>query len=117
MANRHGFRDDSRGAQTEALSEYETDRRAQVSDGRIMFSVACPHDPACYVPMSSGDALVEMVNMQDPLNVFVAGSDALAVIIYAMESRLQEMRSYEGCPGQRRLVLANRKQRVVTKCV
>jgi hypothetical protein len=59
--------------------------------------------------MSSGDALVKIVNKQDPLKVFVAGSDALAVIIYTMESRLQEMRSYEGCPGQRRLVLANGK--------
>jgi NAD(P)-dependent dehydrogenase (short-subunit alcohol dehydrogenase family) len=49
-----------------------------------------PGDPA-----KLGDALVKIASMQNPPKLFIAGSDALAVIAPAIEDRLREARAHE----------------------
>jgi NAD(P)-dependent dehydrogenase (short-subunit alcohol dehydrogenase family) len=49
-----------------------------------------PDDPA-----KLGDALVRIAAMENPPKLFVAGSDALAMITPAIEERLQATRAYE----------------------
>lgn len=51
---------------------------------------AQPGDPA-----KLGKALVEVARMERPPKLFVAGSDALAIITPAVESRLEDMRRHE----------------------
>ncbi len=51
---------------------------------------AQPGDPA-----KLGEALVRLAGMSNPPKVFVAGSDALAMIPPAIEARLQETRAHE----------------------
>ena len=46
-------------------------------------------------PAKLGEALVKIAGMETPPKVFVAGSDALAMIAPRVEARLQEMRSTE----------------------
>jgi len=46
-------------------------------------------------PAKLGEALVKVADMENPLRLFVAGSDALAVITPAIEERLNSMRAYE----------------------
>jgi NAD(P)-dependent dehydrogenase (short-subunit alcohol dehydrogenase family) len=50
---------------------------------------AQPGDPA-----KLGEALVKIAGMESPPRLFVAGSDALAVITPAIEARLQSTRAY-----------------------
>jgi len=49
-----------------------------------------PNDPA-----KLGDALVQIAVMQNPPKVFIAGGDALDVIVPAIEERLREARAHE----------------------
>ena len=42
-----------------------------------------------------GEVLVRIAGMEKPPKVFAAGSDALAVIMPAIEARLQELHAYE----------------------
>src|SRR3989442_4181260 len=49
-----------------------------------------PGDPA-----KLGDALVKIAAMQNPPNVFIAGGDALDVIVPATEERLRQARAHE----------------------
>jgi hypothetical protein len=46
-------------------------------------------------PAKLGDALVKIAGMEHPPKLFVAGSDALAMIPPAIEARLQEVRAYQ----------------------
>ncbi len=46
-------------------------------------------------PAKLGDALVKIAGMENPPKLFVAGSDALAVIMPAIEARLREMHADE----------------------
>ena len=46
-------------------------------------------------PAKLGEALVKVADMENPPRLFVAGSDALAVITPAIEERLNSMRAYE----------------------
>ncbi len=46
-------------------------------------------------PAMLGNALVEIAGMDNPPKVFVAGSDALAVIVPAIEARLRDTQGYE----------------------
>lgn len=46
-------------------------------------------------PAKLGDALVKIAGMENPPKLFVAGSDALAVITPAVEARLREMHADE----------------------
>ncbi|MHC5737426.1 SDR family NAD(P)-dependent oxidoreductase [Nostoc sp.] len=46
-------------------------------------------------PAKLGDALVKIAGMENPPQLFVAGSDALAAIAPAVEERLQAMRAHE----------------------
>jgi len=46
-------------------------------------------------PAKLGDALVTIAAMASPPKLFVAGTDALAVITPVVEARLQEMRTHE----------------------
>jgi len=46
-------------------------------------------------PAKLGDALVEIAGMDNPPKVFVAGSDALATIMPAVEARLRDAQGYE----------------------
>ena len=46
-------------------------------------------------PAKLGDALVKIAGMENPPKLFVAGSDALAMIVPAIEARLQETRAHE----------------------
>ena len=46
-------------------------------------------------PSKLGDALVKIAAMQNPPNLFIAGSDALDVITPAIEERLREARAHE----------------------
>jgi NAD(P)-dependent dehydrogenase (short-subunit alcohol dehydrogenase family) len=46
-------------------------------------------------PAKLGDVLVQIVEMENPPKQFVAGSDAIAVVKPALESRLDELRAYE----------------------
>jgi len=54
------------------------------------YNGAQPNDPA-----KLGDALVKIAAMQNPPKVFVAGGDALEVIVPAIEERLREARAHE----------------------
>ena len=47
-------------------------------------------------PDKLGDALVTIAGMKSPPTLFVAGSDALAMITPAVEARLQSTRAHEG---------------------
>ena len=49
-----------------------------------------PGDPA-----KLGEALVRIAGMENPPKIFVAGSDALAMIVPAVEARLHDTRAYE----------------------
>lgn len=49
-----------------------------------------PGDPA-----KLGDVLVKIAGMETPPKVFVAGSDALATIVPAVEARLRDAQAYE----------------------
>ncbi len=46
-------------------------------------------------PAKLGEALVKVAGMENPPRLFVAGSDALAVITPAIEERLKEARANE----------------------
>jgi NAD(P)-dependent dehydrogenase (short-subunit alcohol dehydrogenase family) len=46
-------------------------------------------------PAKLGEVLVRIAGMEKPPKVFAAGSDALAVIMPAIEARLQELHAYE----------------------
>ena len=46
-------------------------------------------------PAKLGEALVKIAKMENTPKVFVVGSDALALIAPAVESRRQEMRRHE----------------------
>jgi hypothetical protein len=46
-------------------------------------------------PAKLGDALVKIAGMENPPKLFVAGSDALAMIVPAIEARLTETRAHE----------------------
>lgn len=46
-------------------------------------------------PDKLGKALVEISRMQDPPQVFVGGSDGLALVTPAVEARLKDMRDYK----------------------
>jgi NAD(P)-dependent dehydrogenase (short-subunit alcohol dehydrogenase family) len=46
-------------------------------------------------PAKLGDALVKIAGMESPPKLFVAGSDALTMIVPAIEARLQATRAYE----------------------
>jgi NAD(P)-dependent dehydrogenase (short-subunit alcohol dehydrogenase family) len=46
-------------------------------------------------PAQLGDALVNIAGMENPPNLFVAGSDALTMIPPAIEARPQEVRAYQ----------------------
>lgn len=46
-------------------------------------------------PDKLGDALVELTRMANPPQVFVGGSDGLAMVIPAVEARLKDMRDHD----------------------
>jgi NAD(P)-dependent dehydrogenase (short-subunit alcohol dehydrogenase family) len=46
-------------------------------------------------PDKLGDALVELTRMTDPPQVFVGGSDGLAMVTPAIEARLKDMRDHD----------------------
>ena len=46
-------------------------------------------------PDKLGDALVELTRMANPPQVFVGGSDGLAMVTAAVEARLKDMRDYD----------------------
>lgn len=46
-------------------------------------------------PAKLGEALVKLARLENPPKIFVAGSDALAIIPPAVEARLREVRAYE----------------------
>jgi NAD(P)-dependent dehydrogenase (short-subunit alcohol dehydrogenase family) len=46
-------------------------------------------------PDKLGDALVELTRMTNPPQVFVGGSDALAMVTPAIEARLKDMHAYD----------------------
>jgi NAD(P)-dependent dehydrogenase (short-subunit alcohol dehydrogenase family) len=46
-------------------------------------------------PAKLGEVLVKIAGMENPPKLFVAGSDALATIIPAIEARLHDTRAYE----------------------
>jgi NAD(P)-dependent dehydrogenase (short-subunit alcohol dehydrogenase family) len=54
------------------------------------YSGTQPNDPA-----KLGDALVKIAAMKNPPKVFAAGSDALTMIMPAIEERLNDMRAHE----------------------
>ena len=46
-------------------------------------------------PDKLGDALVELTQMANPPQVFVGGSDGLAMVTPAVEARLKDMRDHD----------------------
>jgi NAD(P)-dependent dehydrogenase (short-subunit alcohol dehydrogenase family) len=46
-------------------------------------------------PAKLGEVLVKIAGMEKPPKQFLAGSDALTVVVPVLEARLQEMRAYE----------------------
>jgi hypothetical protein len=52
-------------------------------------------------PAKLGEVLVKIAGMENPPKQFLAGSDALTVVRPVLETRLQEMRTYEELSSQR----------------
>ena len=69
------------------------DDYAAEGSARDMWSVYDGKQPGD--PSLLGDALVKLVGMDKPPTLFVAGSDALAIITPAVEARLEAMRALE----------------------
>jgi NAD(P)-dependent dehydrogenase (short-subunit alcohol dehydrogenase family) len=65
------------------------------AEGNIQETWSAYHGKQQGDPAKLGEVLVKIAGMEKPPKQFLAGSDALTVVVPALEARLQEMRAYE----------------------
>jgi NAD(P)-dependent dehydrogenase (short-subunit alcohol dehydrogenase family) len=65
------------------------------AEGNIQETWSAYHGKQQGDPAKLGEVLVKIAGMEKPPKQFLAGSDALTVVVPVLEARLQEMRAYE----------------------
>ena len=65
------------------------------AEGDVQQTWSAYHGKQSGDPAKLGEVLVKIAGMENPPKLFVAGSDALAMIVPAVEARLHDTRAYE----------------------